>query len=345
MKKLILFLLISGGLSAQVVIPKSTTTFSNILATGNLTVNGTARVTGASTLTGIVTTSSLSSGSSLYLNAASGQDVFLQTNGSNRFRVNLSYGAIGVPYRVGSTTAPSSTLDVTGTMSVSSSATVAGQFNGAAAVFTGNVFASSNLKVGSQSSNNATADIAGTFSVSSTSTLTGAAKQTNTLNYEGNTTWNTNQTNTLTTGNTGTVAVLSDAVFPITFNTENFSPLDANTYYYGNALYANSNTASNGTITIPYNCTLVSWQFNSITTGGAGSAETSTLSINGTTNYTLSTAITFSAASLYNGQSGSGLSQNFAANDVLNIKWVTPTWVTNPTSVRTGLTLWFVRRQ
>jgi len=40
MKKLIFLLLISGGLSAQVVIPKSTTTFSNISATGNLTVTG-----------------------------------------------------------------------------------------------------------------------------------------------------------------------------------------------------------------------------------------------------------------------------------------------------------------
>lgn len=228
MKKLILLLLISGGLSAQVVIPKSTTTFSNVRATGSMTV-------------------------------------------ANKLRV-------------GSTTAPSATLDVTGTMSVSSTATLA-----------------STLKLGSSA--------------------------------------------VLTGGNTGTVAVLSDAVFPITFNTENFSPLDANTYYYGNSLYANSNTASNGTITIPYNCTLVSWQFNSVTTAGAGSAETSTLSITGTTSYTLSTAITFSAAGLYNGQSASGLSQNFAANDVLNIKWVTPTWVTNPTSVRTGLTLWFVRRQ
>lgn len=242
MKKLILFLFISLGIKAQVVVPKSTTTFSNVRATGSMTV-------------------------------------------ANKLRV-------------GSTTAPSATLDVTGTMSVSS-----------------------------------------------TATITGAAKQTNTLNYEGNTTWNTNQTNTLTTGNTGTVAVLSDVAFPITFNTENFNPVDATTYYYGNALYANSTTASNGTITIPYNCTLVSWQYNSVTTGGAGTAESSTLAINGTTNYTLSTSITYSAAGLYNGQSGSGLSQNFAANDVLNIKLVTPTWATNPTGMRSGLTLWFVRRQ
>lgn len=151
--------------------------------------------------------------------------------------------------------------------------------------------------------------------------------------------------NTVTAGNTGTLAVLSDAVFQITFNHSAISFADASTYYFGNVVFPPVTTpVSNGTISIPYNCTLVSWTYNSIVAGVVASSETSTLSIAGTTNYTLSSSITYTAANGYNSITATGLSQNFNANDNINIKEITGTWGTNPTSLSGGLTLWFVRR-
>ena len=205
MKKIIILLFLSTLVKAQIVQPKSTTTFSNVRATGSMTV--------ASKL------------------------------------------------RVGSTTAPSATLDVTGNFSVSA-----------------------------------------------------------TTNYLGNTTWNTNQTNTLTTGNTGTVAVLSDAVFPVNLSLGNFNPADGSSYYLGNNPISGFSFAgaATGTIILPYNCTLISWQFYSVTGGTMGSGESYTLQIAGTTTVNLSSTITNTTT--YVGFSGTGLSSNFTANDVLNVK-------------------------
>lgn len=224
MKKLILLLLISGGLSAQVVVPKSTTTFSNVNAVGSMTVGGNLRVTGSET-------------------------------------------------------------------------------------------------------------------------ITGQAKLSNTLNIIGNTTINSNQTNTLTTGNTGTVAVLSDAVFPVNLSLGNFNPADGSSYYLGNVPISGFSFAGagTGTVVLPYNCTLVSWQYYTVTGGTMGSGESYTLQVAGTTTVNLSSSITNTTT--YVGFSGSGLSTNFSANDVMNVKLIAPSLATNPTSVYAGITIWFVRRQ
>lgn len=147
---------------------------------------------------------------------------------------------------------------------------------------------------------------------------------------------------TLTGGNTGTVAVLSDAVFPVYLQHNSTNPVDATTYYFGNLLNVLSTNPTMGNITLPYNCTLVSWNYNTAPSGLATS-ETATLSIAGSTNYTLSSSITYSAYP--SSFSGTGLSQNFNAGNVINAKLITPTWATNPTGVIGGLTLWFVRRQ
>jgi hypothetical protein len=183
------------------------------------------------------------------------------------------------------------------------------------------------------------------FNVAGTTTLTGQTKQTNTLNLEGNTTWNTNQTNTLSTGNSGTVAVLSDAMFSLEFHSNPSAsvPLDATTYYMGNNGVFWVPTSTNGVVTIPYNCTLVSWNFNNLVSGTFGTTETATVSIAGTTNYTLTSSVTLDGS--IRNYTASGLSQNFSAGDVENIKIVTPTYATNPTNVYSGVTLWFVRRQ
>lgn len=183
---------------------------------------------------------------------------------------------------------------------------------------------------------------ANSFSVGGISTLTGAAKLTNTLNYVGNTTLSSDATVTLTTGNTGIIAVLSDAVFPVTFNFASSSLADATTYYFGTVQSPLNTTSTISKNTLPYNCTLVAWDFTSFYL--AGSAETMTLAIAGSTNYTLTNSVATNvggAATL----NGSGLSQSFNASDAINAKLVCPTWVTNPTGVYGTLTLWFVRRQ
>ena len=151
---------------------------------------------------------------------------------------------------------------------------------------------------------------------------------------------------TLTAGNTGTVAVLSDAVFQITFNSPSTNPADGVTYYFSNLNFPAQQTSTGGTVTIPYNCTLIGWDFNMSVTGTVGSGETATLvaMVNNATVSVLSTAITFSNVSGYQGFSASGLSTNFTAGDKFNLRMISPTWATNPTQVYTGVTFWFVRR-
>lgn len=434
-------------------------------------------VGGTSTLTGIVTTSTLSSGSSLYFNAAAANDVFIQTNGSSRLRVNTSYGAISVPYRVGSLTAPSATLDVTGTMSVSGTSTVTGLQNNGSSTITGSLtvptvtstghldlgcatssvvslksgvsniaqFSSSsgflpnrtrigsfttpsatldvtgtmsvsstatvggafyapsiastsgldvgcgggssitfyrgasalagilsygyfnqNLRVGATSTPNATLDVSGTMSVSNTSTLTGLQNNGNysstgnitttgsgslaiAYNYNqlGNLRLQTYQTSTLTTSTTsGTIAVLSDALFSVSLEEDVNSPADATTYYIGQGGAPPSSNSLNGIVYLPYNCTLVGWSYSGTVKTTVASAGSSTLSavINGTNTVSLSTSITHTLASGYNNFQGSGLNTNITAGDYINCSLITPVWSTNPTNMYTGITLWFVRR-
>jgi len=43
----------------------------------------------------------------------------------------------------------------------------------------------------------------------------------------------------------------------------------------------------------------------------------------------------------YNQLLTTGLSINVVEGDVLTVRWITPTWVTNPTSVNCNITLYF----
>jgi len=205
---------------------------------------------------------------------------------------------------------------------------------------------STGMRVGSAVAPSATLDVTGTMSVSGTSTLTGAAKQTNTLNYEGNTTWNTNQTNTLTTGNTGTVAVLSDAVFSQDFICMySVNPTDATTYYFSNMLHPTWLTSTSGNqVLIPYNSTMIGYSINYIVNGTLGSSETATLQIISSGSSTdLNTSLSYTSAS--NTYTASGLNISINAGSMISAKLITPTWGTDPTNLRMGITFWFVRRQ
>ena len=111
------------------------------------------------------------------------------------------------------------------------------------------------------------------------------------------------------------------------------NPADATTYYFGAfPSIALSTTATASSIYIPRAAVLTGAKVE-IFAGGGGGAETSTLSfrLNNTTDTALSAAITVNPGlSIF---TASGLSTSLAAGDYFEIKWVTPTWATNPTGV------------
>lgn len=129
-------------------------------------------------------------------------------------------------------------------------------------------------------------------------------------------------------------------LFQVTFSA---SPADATTYFLSMSQAMTTYTASGtadtrlyipktGTITACYGVVTVS--------GTLGSAGSSTLSIrlNNSSDTTVSSAIAMtSAANTFN---NTGLSISVSAGDYIEFKWLTPTWATNPTVVRTSISVY-----
>lgn len=137
-----------------------------------------------------------------------------------------------------------------------------------------------------------------------------------------------NGTNALRITGSGGYVVLAETGAAI-------SPLDATTYYTGS--FSNLGTATadgERRIYIPKTGTIKAVQLYFLNTGTLGTTEPSTMSIrvNSTTDYTISSAIVVDARNKT--FSNSSMSVPVTAGDYIEIKWVTPTWVTNPTSVR-----------
>ncbi|HEY6019283.1 MAG TPA: hypothetical protein VIY48_05080 [Candidatus Paceibacterota bacterium] len=150
-----------------------------------------------------------------------------------------------------------------------------------------------------------------------------------------------------------TLKTYFDAIYaPITFvayvmlaSGAQFSPADATTYFFGSVQNASpTTTAAQRKIFIPKAGTIkrvdIALHNNA---GVAGSGETSTMSLrlNNTTDTTLSTGITTTATSgnttFFN---VTGLSVAVVAGDFVEIKWVTPTWVTNPTNLNVDVRIY-----
>lgn len=150
---------------------------------------------------------------------------------------------------------------------------------------------------------------------------------------------------TLTAGNTGTVAVLSDVVFCTQSSTKPYDPSDGLTIYFANSGYLGLTTnATNNRIYVPKNCTLIGYDITGYIDGSSGTAETSTISIriDNTTDVTLNSSITYSTT--YQQWHSMALSTDINSGSYFNLKWATPTWVTNPTSVVNSVVLWFKLR-
>lgn len=119
------------------------------------------------------------------------------------------------------------------------------------------------------------------------------------------------------------------------FGNTQSSPADATTYYFGNAPAAAIDTnATWYRIYVPKTGTIKEVRGNLHTGGTSGSSESSSIyvRINNTTDLTITTSLTTNSVS--NPFSATGLSQAVTAGDYLEIKWVTPTWTTNPTNIR-----------
>lgn len=132
---------------------------------------------------------------------------------------------------------------------------------------------------------------------------------------------------------------LGYSLFAVTFSS---SPADATTYFLSMSQAMTTYTASGNADTrlyIPKAGTITAC-YGVVTVGGTlGSAGSSTLSIrlNNTTDTTVSSSIAMTAAS--NTFNNSGLSISVSAGDYIEFKWLTPTWATNPTLVRTSISV------
>jgi len=131
------------------------------------------------------------------------------------------------------------------------------------------------------------------------------------------------------------------------FHASNVNPADATNYYLGVA-DAPSTTSKDASIIIPVTGKIKSIGINSVIYTVVGTSENSTFSvrvlsggINGTATDTLLTN-TYKLNATYISTILTGLNISVNAGDAIEIKWLTPTWVTNPTGVRLKFNL-FIR--
>lgn len=111
------------------------------------------------------------------------------------------------------------------------------------------------------------------------------------------------------------------------------SPADTTSYYFVEPTLTQTTDTSVKWV-IPKAGTIKSASVNVIVVGTLSSGEDSTIAIrlNATTDINISTIVETNATSQT--YSVSGLSQAVAVGDFISIKFATPTWVTNPTSVK-----------
>jgi hypothetical protein len=119
------------------------------------------------------------------------------------------------------------------------------------------------------------------------------------------------------------------------------SPADATTYYFGGIPLAPNTNEAIARKVIPTAGTITKISILTSSVGVAGTNESSTLSfrLNNTTDTTVSAAVKTdsSTTQIF---SNTGLSITVAEGDFFTMKWLTPTWVTNPTNTFVRATIW-----
>jgi len=126
------------------------------------------------------------------------------------------------------------------------------------------------------------------------------------------------------------------------------APADATNYYFGawDNLTANSNAAERK-MYITRAGYLLGADVLFRQTGGSAETSTMYVRVNNTTDYTISAAIVNNATETHvsNLALNSSAGISLSAGDYIEIKWLTPTWVTNPTGVYCQVRLLRLRLQ
>lgn len=126
-----------------------------------------------------------------------------------------------------------------------------------------------------------------------------------------------------------------NAGYALPINAGSLNPADATTYYFGNFYsLAPGTTAQTRRIYIPKGGIITACNLFVVSTG-AGTSEQSTISIrlNNSTDTTLTSILDLSATSVIISESNLSIVVADNYTDYIEMKWVTPTWVTNPTGV------------
>jgi hypothetical protein len=148
------------------------------------------------------------------------------------------------------------------------------------------------------------------------------------------------------TGTTGSMST-SGTGFSIRQQLTGVNPSPSTTYYStvisSTSLYLSSTLNK---YKIPFNSTLIGCTITSYALGSGASNELSEVyfRINDTTDVLLSNAVSFSGSvPLMLSVTNSGLTQSINANDEVQIKWVTPNWMSIPLSCGIFVDLHFVK--
>lgn len=118
------------------------------------------------------------------------------------------------------------------------------------------------------------------------------------------------------------------------------SPLDATTYHIGSTVNTLSTVSGRNKMYIPKSGRVTSIYFFTTVLSTLGSAETSTVyfRLNDTTDTVITATHQDNAA--VRTDINTNLSIPVLAGEYFEIKWVTPTWATNPTNVRQVATVY-----
>jgi hypothetical protein len=127
---------------------------------------------------------------------------------------------------------------------------------------------------------------------------------------------------------------------PVMVQGSSNNPADATTYYFGPFATSWGGAATGNRIYVPRPGKLVKARLFIVCTTGTSETSTVSFRLNDTTDTTISSAVALNATPFT--VVNSALSVAVAEDDYFSIKWVTPTWVTNPTGVSFSCQLWFV---
>lgn len=139
---------------------------------------------------------------------------------------------------------------------------------------------------------------------------------------------------------TGTALTAAKSGYTIFVSAASTSPADAATLYMGARSSAALGSVSTERVYIPRAGTVKAIYLSFANTGTLGTGETYTVSfrLNNTTDTTISSAVTNDAAQTAFNNIGLGIT--VAAGDFFEIKFVFPTWATNPTAVFPSATIY-----